>query len=244
MIQLFKPIFRVEECLTEIRECLEKNWTGLGFKTVQLEEKWKEYTKLNNAHFLNSATAGLHLAVKILKENNGWSNDDEIISTPITFVSTNHAVLYEGMKVVFGDVDEYLCLNPQDVKKKITSKTKAVIFVGLGGNTGQYEKIVKICRDNNLALIVDAAHMAGTRLNGEIPGKEADVVVYSFQAVKNLPTGDSGMICFKENKYDEICRKMTWLGISKDTFSRTLSKARINGIMTLSMSGTNTMATL
>jgi dTDP-4-amino-4,6-dideoxygalactose transaminase len=66
--------------------------------------------------------------------------------------------------------------------------------------------------------------MAGTRLHGEVPGKDADVVVYSFQAVKNLPTADSGMICFREEKYDQICRKLAWLGINKDTYARTNEK--------------------
>lgn len=220
-IQLFVPTFRVEECLSEIRECLEKGWTGLGFKTVEFEEKWKEYTGLEHAHFLNSATVGLDMAVNILKESKGWQDGDEIITTPMTFVSTNHAILYNKMKAIFADVDEYLCLDPKSVKERITPKTKAVIFVGLGGNTGRLKEIEAICKKNNLALILDAAHMTGTRyVNGELPGKNADVIVYSFQAVKNCPTGDSGMICFKEAKHDEIARKKSWLGINKDTYAR------------------------
>ena len=135
-IQLFVPTFRTQECLEQIRECLDKGWTGLGFKTVQMEEAWKKYTGLPHAHYLNSATVGLDLAVNILKEQNGWDDGDEIISTPMTFVSTNHAVLYNNMKVVFADVDEYLCLDPKSVEERISEKTKAVIFVGLGGNTG------------------------------------------------------------------------------------------------------------
>ncbi|WP_047150866.1 DegT/DnrJ/EryC1/StrS family aminotransferase [Aneurinibacillus tyrosinisolvens] len=223
-VQLFVPTFRIDECLEEIRECLEKGWTGLGFKTIQFEDEWKKYTGLENAHFLNSATVGLNLAVKILKMENDWNEEDEIISTPLTFISSNHAIAYEGMKVVFADVDQHLCLDPADVERKITDKTKAVLFVGIGGNTGQYLKIVELCKKYNLKLILDAAHMAGTRLNGQIPGKEADVVVYSFQAVKNLPTADSGMICFKEKQYDELCRKLTWLGINKDTYARSTDK--------------------
>lgn len=219
-IQLFVPTFRVDECLEEIKICLENGWTGLGFKTIEFEDKWKKFTGYNNAHFINSATAGLHLAVKILKIKNGWQNGDEVISTPLTFISTNHAVIYENLNVVFADVDKYLCLDSEDVEKKITDKTKAIMFVGLGGNIGQYYKIVKLCEKYNLKLILDAAHMTGTRFNGQIVGTEADAVVYSFQAVKNLPTADSGMICFKDNENDEICRKMTWLGINKDTYAR------------------------
>lgn len=223
-IQLFVPKFRIEECLAEIRECLEKGWTGLGYKTASMEEAWKEYTGLPYAHFLSSNTVGLHLAVELFKTKNGWADDDEVITTPLTFISTNHAILYAGLKPVFADVDQYLCLDPKSVEERITPKTKALIFVGMGGNTGQYEKIVELCKKHNIKLILDAAHMSGTRLNGKHPGQEADVVVYSFQAVKNLPTADSGMICYKEQEDDERVRKLTWLGINKDTYARTAAQ--------------------
>lgn len=220
-IQLFAPKFETDECLKEIRECLEKGWTGLGYKTVEFEEKWKQYTGLSHAYYVNSATAGLNLAVQILKDENKWDNGDEIITTPITFVSTNHAIPRAGLKAVFADVDDSFCLNPESVREHISDKTRAVMFVGLGGNIGSYYEIVKICKEHEIKLILDAAHMAGTRVNGKIPGEEADAVVYSYQAVKNLPTADSGMICFKDDKLDEIVRKMGWLGINKDTYTRT-----------------------
>ncbi|WMS87278.1 DegT/DnrJ/EryC1/StrS family aminotransferase [Pleionea litopenaei] len=223
-IQLFTPNFRVEECLEEVRECLEKGWTGLGFKTQEIEEKWKEYTKLPYAHFLSSATAGLHLALEIFKRENGWDNDDEVITTPLTFISTNHAILYADMKPVFADVDEYLCLCPESVEKAITSKTKALIFVGIGGNAGQYNRIRELCTKHNIKLVLDAAHMAGTRINGNHAGFDADVSVFSFQAVKNLPTADSGMICFQDEALDKRARKLSWLGIDKDTFARSANK--------------------
>lgn len=222
-IQLFVPTFDVDGCLEEIRECLEKGWTGMGFKTVQFEEDWKKYTGMQNAHFLNSATSGLNIAFEIFKEKFDWSDDDEVITTPLTFVSSNHAILLANLKAVFADVDDTLCLDPNDVEKKITSKTRAILYVGMGGNPGKYEEIVSLCKKYDLKLILDAAHMAGTRVKGVVPGKEADVVVYSFQAVKNLPTADSGMICFKEDELDEIVRKKTWLGINKDTYARTNS---------------------
>lgn len=117
-IQLFVPTFDVEGCLEEIKECLEKGWTGLGFKTVQFEDEWKKYTKLPNAHFLNSATSGLNISFDILKERYGWSDEDEVITTPLTFVSSNHAILLNGLKPVFADVDDTLCLDPKEAEKK------------------------------------------------------------------------------------------------------------------------------
>lgn len=219
-IQVFKPKYEVEECLEEIRECLEVGWTGMGFKTEQFEEKWKEYTGLPNAYYLNSATAGLYLAFDVLQKTYGWGPEAEVITTPLTFVSTNHAVLKAGLKAVFADIDETLCLDPACVREKINPNTKAVIFVGLGGNSGHLEEIAEICKENNLILVLDAAHMSGAKLNGDCPAKLADVSVYSFQAVKNLPTSDSGMVCFKDKGMDTMARKIAWLGINKDTYSR------------------------
>ena len=221
-IQVLKPKFHVDECLAEIKECLEKGWTGMGFKTVQFEEKWKEYTGHKYAYYLNSNTVGLHLAVQILKMRNGWKDGDEVITTPITFVSTNHAILYENLKPVFAEVDEYLCLDPKDVEKRITNKTKAIIFVGYGGRVGKLKEILEIAKKHNLKVILDAAHMSGTKVNGVVPGtwEGVDVAVYSYQAVKNLATGDSGCICWNDEESDKMTRQIAWLGINKDTYAR------------------------
>lgn len=224
-IQLFVPTFRIEETLAEIRICLEKGWTGLGFKTNEFEEAFKAYTELPNAHFLNSATSALHLAVRLLKEQGNWQESDEIITTPLTFISSNHVILQEKLHPVFADVDEYLCLDPQSIMDRITPKTKAVMYVGLGGNTGRLKEVESICKDHKLKLILDASHMAGTRwAHGAHIGKEADVSIFSFQAVKNLPTADSGMICFREDGLDAEVRKWSWMGINKDTYTRTIGQ--------------------
>lgn len=219
-IQVLKPHYRVDECLEQMKECLDIGWTGMGFKTIEFEDEWKKYTGLTNAHFINSATSGLHMAVKLLKEENNWEDGDEIISTSFTFVSTNHAIKYENLTPVFADIDESLCLNPQEVKNKITSKTKAIMFVGLGGNSANLIEIIKIARENNLKIILDAAHMAGSKIDGKHVGFDVDVTVFSFQAVKNLPTADGGMICFNDEALDKKVRQLSWLGINKDTFQR------------------------
>jgi dTDP-4-amino-4,6-dideoxygalactose transaminase len=229
-IQLFVPKFRKEEILEEISDCLDKGWTGLGYKTIDIENKWKDYTKLPFCHFINSNTSGLHLAIKILKDANKWSDGDEIITTPITFVSSNHSIMYERMTPVFADVDEFLCLDPKSVESKISKKTKAILFVGIGGNTGQLNSIIDLAKNYKLKVILDAAHMSGTFiLNPETKkpehvGHRVDVSVFSFQSVKNLPTADSGMICFNNEDYDNLTRKLSWLGIDKDTFQRTNDK--------------------
>jgi dTDP-4-amino-4,6-dideoxygalactose transaminase len=221
-LSLFTPTFRVDETLAEIRECLEKGWTGLGFKTIAMEKAWCDYTGLPYAHFLSSATAGLHLAIYLLKKTHGWNDGDEIITTPLTFVSTNHAILYERLRPIFADVDQHLCLDPASVEQRITDRTRAVIFVGLGGSVGQLRRIADLCRERGLSLILDAAHMSGTRwTNGAHVGAEADATVFSYHAVKNLPTADAGMICLRSGALDAAARKAAWMGINKDTFART-----------------------
>ena len=222
-IHLFVPTFRVDETLDEIRECLERGWTGLGYKTVAFEQAWCAHTRLPYAHFVNSATAALHLAFRLLKEREGWAPGDEVISTPLTFVSTNHTILYEGLRVVFADVDEYLGLDPASVIERIGPRTRAVCFVGMGGNPGRWPEVVEVCRSRGIRTVLDASHMAGTWIEGCHAGWDADVAVFSFQAVKNLPTADSGMVCFADPALDAEARKWSWLGISKDTYTRTVA---------------------
>lgn len=222
VMQVLKPYFRVDEVLSEIRECLEKGWTGIGFKTDQFEDAWKKYSGFEHAHFLNSATSGLHLAFKIFKDKYHWQDGDEVITTSLTFVSTNHAILYEHLDPVFADVDSSLCLDPNSVERLITNKTKAVIYVGIGGNAKNYKEIRALCTKHNLILILDAAHMAGTSWvdTGLHVGLDADCAVFSYQAVKNCPSADSGMICFPSAELDKEVRRLSWLGIDKSTYDR------------------------
>jgi dTDP-4-amino-4,6-dideoxygalactose transaminase len=212
-IHLFSPHFRVEECVDEVRECLTEGWTGWGAKCLAIEQAWRDYSGFCHAHFLNSATAGLHLAIKIFKSAGRWRDGDEVITTPLTFPSTNHVILHENLTPVFADIDEYLCA-------RIGDRTRAVAFVGLGGNTGHYQEIRKICDERGLRLILDAAHMTGTWVGGRHAGRDADAAVFSFHAVKNLPTGDAGMVCFREQQLDVEARRWSWLGIDKNTYTR------------------------
>lgn len=220
-IHLFEPHFRTEEILEEIRGCLDRGWTGAGEKTLEFEAAWRRYSGFAHAHFVNSGTAALHLAVKLLKEDGGWKEGDEILTTPFSFVSTNHVILYERLTPVFADIDEYLCLDPASIEARMTSRTRAVLFVGVGGNIGQYERVRHLCSKRGLALILDGAHMAGTWNGSAHAGTDADATAFSFHSVKNLPTADSGMICFARKDLDHAVREWSWLGIDKDTYTRT-----------------------
>jgi dTDP-4-amino-4,6-dideoxygalactose transaminase len=224
-IHLFRPRYRADEALAEIRDCLEEGWTGAGAKTLQFERAWRLYSGFEHAHFVNSGTAALHLAVKLLKEEGKWAEGDEIITTPFTFVATNHVLLYERLKPVFADIDEYLCLDPASAESRITERTRAVCFVGIGGNAGRYRQVRDLCRQRGLALILDGAHMAGTWIDSKHAGVDADAAAFSFQSVKNLPTADAGMVCFARQDLDREVRRWSWLGIDKDTYTRSVEQA-------------------
>ena len=215
----------VEECLDSIRECLEIGWTGSGYKTTQFEEAWSTYNEIDETIFVASNTAGIDLTIRGMKIHYCWEDDDEIISTALTFVSANHSILLNGLSPIFADVDETLCLDPNSVENLINSKTKAVIYTGIGGNSANLEKIREICNQKSIALIIDAAHMAGTSLRGKSIASIGDATIYSFQSVKNLPTADSGAIYIRDSELRDSVRKLSWLGISSDTFTRTKSGA-------------------
>lgn len=219
-IPLFVPTFDVEACLAEVRACLEVGWTGLGFKTVEFEQAFGRYLGQKHCHFLNSNTNGIHLILEMLKRTRGWSNGDEVISTPLTFVSANHSILHAGLKPVFADVDDSLCINANSIEKVLTPKTRAVLYVGIGGNSSDIKAVVKLCRERDVIFIFDAAHSAGSRLDGEHLSNYADYAIYSFQAVKNLPTGDAGLIVVNSAEEDVLIRRLSWCGINKDTYSR------------------------
>ena len=208
-IQLFKPKFRTQEITKEIEECCEKGWTGLGYKTEKFENAFKSYTEFKNAHFVSSATAGLQIALKVLKDTNKWKNKDEVITTPLTFVSSNHAILYNDLKPIFADIDDQLCLDPKSVETLITKKTKAIMYVGIGGNVGQYNKILEICKKYGLKLILDAAHMAGTKTTKqfEYGTYEAQVIDLGFKSHGNSIMASMGLVGLKYLNEDNSRRR-------------------------------------
>ncbi|MEO8297188.1 MAG: aminotransferase class V-fold PLP-dependent enzyme [Burkholderiales bacterium] len=219
-VQLFAPHFDIDRCLEEVRACLEKGWTGIGFKTVEFEKRFCAYVGEPFGHFVNSNTNGMHLLLEMLKLKREWQAGDEVVSTAMTFVSTNHSILHADLKPVFADVDASLCVTAESVRAVLTPRTKAVVFISIGGNSGELEAIAALCKEKGLVLILDAAHACGSRLHGQHLSAYADYTVFSFQAVKNLPTGDSGLVTVRDAAEDELLRRLAWCGINKDTYSR------------------------
>lgn len=217
MIQVFKPSLGREE-LEGLAEIFESGWIGLGPKTDEFERRFAEYVGARYAVGLNSATAALHLALEAFQIGPG----DEVLVPALTFVSTAHAVQYVGATPVFVDVcADTLCMDPDDVEKKLTDKSRVLLPVHYGGHPAQLDRLGEIARQHSLLLIEDAAHACGSAYRGRKIGGIGDATCFSFHAVKNLTTGDGGMITTDRLDLYRRLRRLRWVGIDKSTWDRT-----------------------
>jgi len=224
IIPIFKPSMSNVE-VAAIKKVLFSGWLGLGPKTQEFEEKFADYSGVKYAVGLNSGTAALHLALKVLNLKPG----DEVITTALTFVSTNHAILYNGAKPVFADIyEDTMTLDVEDINRKITKKTKVILPVHYGGHPADLDEIMGIAKENNIRLIEDAAHACGARYKGQIVGSFGDLTCFSFHAVKNLSVGEGGMITTNNKRFAERLKRLRWLGINKTTWDRSKNKKAYN----------------
>jgi perosamine synthetase len=205
-----------DEEIKEVGEVIKSGWIGLGPKTAEFEKKFADFIGTKYAVGVNSCTAALHLAIMGLGINSG-----EVITTPMTFVSTSHAILYNNAIPVFADIErDTLNINVTEIEKKITDRTKAILLVHYGGHPCEMDEILDLAERHNLYVIEDCAHACGAKYKGVQAGSMGDAGCFSFHAVKNLATGDGGMIT-TDNKdlYDRL-QKLRWVGITKDTYQR------------------------
>jgi perosamine synthetase len=217
MIPVFRPFMNDEE-IEAVAQVLRSGWIGLGPKTKEFEEQFAKYIGTRHAVALSSCTAALHLALNAMDIDSG-----EVITTPITFVSTVHAILYNNATPVFADVQEdTLNIDPSDIERKITAKTKAIIPVHYGGHACDMDEILDIAHQHDLCVIEDAAHACGAEYKGKKAGSLGDIGCFSFHAVKNLATGDGGMITNNDDEIYEKLRKLRWVGINQDTYQRNI----------------------
>lgn len=215
MIPVFKPSYGEEE-LEALKEPFKTGWIGLGPKTKEFEKKFAEYIGVKYAVATNSCTAALHLAMKVMRVE-----DYEVITTPLTFISTNHAIVYNNGIPVFADIyPDTLNISPDEIENLITNRTRAIVAVHYGGHPCDMDLINEIAKKHNLVVIEDAAHGCGGEYKGRKIGSLGDIACFSFHAVKNLATADGGMITTNDPAIYTSLLKLRWLGISKDTWAR------------------------
>jgi dTDP-4-amino-4,6-dideoxygalactose transaminase len=202
-IQIAKPIIR-EEVLEEIKDIIKTGYLRQGPRVKKFEEKFAEKTGAKYAYAVNNGTAALHTAYLTV-----LNPGDEVIVPSFTFLATASMVHYAMGKPIFSDVDpETYLIDIEDVKEKITSKTKSIVPVHLFGNAADMSSLLELCEDNDMFLISDSAQAHGTEYNENDIGSFDDLGCYSFYPSKTLTTGEGGMVTTNN---EEFYRKGTLL---------------------------------
>lgn len=191
-----------EDDIQAVVEVLKSNYITTGPKIEEFEKVVADYVGAKYAVAVSNGTAALHLACLAA----GIKEGDEVITTPITFAASANCILYCGAKVVFADIDPTTYnIDPADIRRKITDKTKAIIPVHFTGQPCEMDEIHAIAKEHNLIVIEDAAHALGADYKGRMIGSLSDMTTFSFHPVKHITTGEGGMITTNDiNLYEKL----------------------------------------
>ena len=204
-------------------EAIQSGWLTMGPKTVEFEEKFKNYVGSSESVSMNSATAALHLSLKAI----GLQRDDEVIVPTNTFVATAEVVTYFDAIPVLCDIEESTHnIDVSKIETLITPKTKAIIPVHFAGQACDMDEIYAIAKKYNLKIIEDAAHAIPSTYKGQYIGnlKDTDITCFSFYATKTLSTGEGGMATTNNSDYAKNMKINRLHGISKDAWDRYTTK--------------------
>jgi perosamine synthetase len=209
------PLFSVhvpESAIPRVSEVLRSGWIGQGPKVDEFERAFAGKFGLANVVALNSGTSCLRLALALADVRPG----DEVISTPYTMVATNTTILEQFARPVFADIQpESLNIDPEDIRRRITNKTKAIVCVHYGGYPCDMDEIRRIASTKEIPVIEDAAHALGASYKGKPIGTISEYTAFSLQAIKHITTGDGGMLVVSnQDKYAEAQRRR-WYGIDR-----------------------------
>jgi perosamine synthetase len=206
-----------DEDIQAVVEVLKSDWLTTGPKVGEFEDRFAAWVGTKQAVSFSSGTAALHGAAF----SAGLKDSDEAITTPMTFCATANCVLYQGATPVFADVTaDTLNLDPREVAKKISSRTRAMIAVDYAGHPADLVAFRDIADQHGLVLIEDACHALGAEHFGKRVGGIADMTVFSFHPVKHLTTGEGGMVTTNDEKRAETLRRFRNHGISSDARRR------------------------
>lgn len=195
-----------------VAETLGSGWIGEGLKVKEFEEK---FGKLVDASFpvsTNSGTSALNLALLVA----GVLPGDEVLTTAQTMLATTQAILACGAVPVYADIlYKSGNIDPGDLVKRITARTRAILAVDWGGYPCNYDEILSIAKEHDLQLIEDAAHALGATYRGKPVGSVCPYTCFSFQAIKHLTTGDGGMVCVPSESAYQTAIRLRWFGIDR-----------------------------
>lgn len=204
--RLFKP-FVSWRAVWNVIKVLRSGQLAEGPLVKQFEHEFAKKFDKKNVVALNSGTTALELAYELA----GLRPEDEVITPVLTCTATNLPLVRKGVRIVFADTDYDLNINIEDVKKKITKKTKAIVFVHFGGNNRGLAEILKLGRERNITIIEDAAQAVGSGFWGK-----AEYCAVSLQAIKTLTSGDGGFLICRSKRDYEKAKRLRWFGYDRD----------------------------
>ncbi len=203
--------------IEEVVNTLKSGWLGTGPRVAAFEKAVKTYKGADHAAAVNSCTAALHLSILA----SGVGHGDEVITSPMTFCATVNAILHAGATPVLADVEPAsMNIDPREIVKKITSKTRAIIPVHFAGLPCAMDEIMAIARQHRLKIIEDCAHAIETEYNGKKTGTFGDFGCLSFYVTKNVVTGEGGMVLAKREEDIARIKTLALHGMSKDAWKR------------------------
>ena len=186
-------------------EALEGDYITRGPTVEAFEERVAEFVGVEHAVATTSGTTALHLAGRAA----GFGPGDEVITTPLTFASTAHVATYCGAEPVFADIDPHLrSLDPDAVREQVTDQTAGIVPMHYAGQPADIEGLLEVADEHDLTVIWDACHAFGGSWNGEMIGAQRDMVMFSFHPVKNITTGEGGMVVTDDDELAERLRRL------------------------------------
>ncbi|MBU0942967.1 MAG: UDP-4-amino-4-deoxy-L-arabinose aminotransferase [Proteobacteria bacterium] len=205
-----------EDDIAAVADVLRSGWITTGKWNTQFEDEICQYCGCGGAVALSSATAGMHLVLKAL----GIGPGDEVITPAMTWVSTINLIVLAGATPVFVDVDrDTLMLGVMEVQEKISPRTRAIIPVHFAGAPVDLEPLRNLASEHNIPLIEDGAHAIGTSYRGQKIG-QTGTVIFSFHPIKNITSGEGGMVCSDDEQLLDRIRSLKFHGLGVDAYDR------------------------
>ena len=211
-----QPLIEEEE-KEEVLDSMAKAWLGTGPKVARFERDFAAYKGATYAAALNSCTAALHLSLLVLELKPG----DEVITSPMTFCATVNTIIHAGGTPVLADVEPgTMNIDPAEILKKITRRTRAILPVHFAGRACAMDAVMAIAREHNLAVIEDCAHAIETEYKGQKAGTMGDFGCFSFYSTKNVVTGEGGLVITRRAEHADRIKVLGLHGMSKDAWKR------------------------
>lgn len=214
------PFFRAavdESDIAAVSDALRSGWLTSGPRAIELEKRLGEYLGTANTIVVSSCSEAMLVCLRAL----GIGPGDEVITSPITFASTVHAIIHNGATPVLADIEpDTFGIDPADVERRITPRTRAIMPVHFGGQACRIREILEIGRAHNIDVVEDAAHSFGARADGKLIGGFGRATAFSFYATKNLTTAEGGALTSEDDELAKRMRLLSYHGMSRDSWSR------------------------